>query len=318
MSLLDQCIAFYLGETLTYDKVLEVLGAVDTEVFSRLLRMVLKGDVTASIHILEDLIVGGREVSQFVGDFTWYMRNLLLVKTSENPEEAIDVSSDNLRLLKEESEMTDAETLMRYIRIFSDLSNQIRFATQKRVLVEIALIKLCRPAMETNLDSVLDRLRVLECKIEEAPVQQVIVQAGTGIAETEKTAVPEERKPQKAAPEDLQKIVAGWRAIVSQTGGVFKQMLQKAVPKYNGETGEPVLFVEFQDFLGQSYVDNPEAKEELQEIILRQTGKMVDVQMLVANQHQHTNLSRITVDEAIRENIHMDVVTEADLESDKE
>ena len=96
--------------------------------------------MTGSIHILEELIVGGRELSQFVGDFTWYMRNLLLVKTSENPEEAIDVSSDNMKLLKEESTMLDVETLMRYIRIFSDLSNQIRYATQKRVLVEIALI----------------------------------------------------------------------------------------------------------------------------------------------------------------------------------
>lgn len=38
LSLLDQCIAFYLGQTLTYDKVLEVLGAVDTEVFSKLLQ----------------------------------------------------------------------------------------------------------------------------------------------------------------------------------------------------------------------------------------------------------------------------------------
>lgn len=318
LSLLDQCIAFYLGETLTYDRVLEVLGAVDTEVFSGLLRKVLKGDVTGSIHILEDLIVGGRELGQFVGDFTWYMRNLLLVKTSENPEEAIDVSSENLRLLKEESEMTDAETLMRYIRVFSELSNQIRFAAQKRVLVEIALIKLCRPAMETNLDSVLDRLRVLEQRMEEGPVQQVIVQAVPDSPESASMPGTEERKPQKAAPEDLQKIVAGWKVIVSQTGGVFKQMLQKAVPKYNGQTGAPILFVEFQDFLGQSYVDNPEAKQELQDIILRQTGKTVDIQMLVANQHQHTNLSRITVDEAIRENIHMDVVTEEDPESDKE
>ena len=97
LSLLDQCIAFYLGQTLTYDKVLEVLGAVDTEVFSKLLRKVIQGDVTASIHILEDLIVGGRELGQFVGDFTWYMRNLLLVKTSEDPEEAIDVSSENMK-----------------------------------------------------------------------------------------------------------------------------------------------------------------------------------------------------------------------------
>ena len=151
LSLLDQCIAFYLGQTLTYDKVLEVLGAVDTEVFSKLLRQVLKGDVTSAIRTLEDLIIGGRELGQFVGDFTWYMRNLLLVKTSENPEEAIDVSSENLKLLQEESEMVDVETLMRYIRIFSDLSSQIRYSTQKRVLVEIALIKLCRPAMETNL-----------------------------------------------------------------------------------------------------------------------------------------------------------------------
>ena len=310
LSLLDQCIAFYLGQKLTYDKVLDVLGAVDTEVFSRLLRKVLKGDVTGAIHVLEELIVGGRELTQFVGDFTWYMRNLLLVKTSENPEEAIDVSSENLKLLKEESEMTDVDTLMRYIRIFSDLSNQIRYATQKRVLVEIALIKLCRPAMETNLDSVLDRIRVLEQKIEERPVQQVIVKESKSASADQEEPAAEERKPQMAAPEDLQKIVASWKMIVGQTSGVFKQMLQKAVPKYNSETGAPVLFIEFQDFLGQAYIDNPEAKQELLDIIEAQTGKTVEIQMLMADQHSHTNLSRITVDEAIRENIHMDVIIE--------
>ena len=320
LSLLDQCAAFYMNETLTYDHVLEVLGAVDTEVFSKLLRKVIRGDVTGSIHILEELIVGGRELSQFVGDFTWYMRNLLLVKTSENPEEAIDVSSDNMKLLKEESTMLDVETLMRYIRIFSDLSNQIRYATQKRVLVEIALIKLCRPAMETNLDSVLDRLRVLEQRMDERPVQQVIVQQGSGKMPAETGAVQEpagNKAPAKAAPEDLQKIVAGWRVITGQTTGMFKQMLQKSVPKYNSETGEPVLYVEFQDFLGQSYVDNPEAKKELQDIITAQTGKTVEIQMLVADKHQHTNLANITVDQAIKNNIHMDVVIEEDPDEEK-
>lgn len=311
LSLLDQCIAFYLGQTLTYDKVLDVLGAVDTEVFSRLLRKVLNGEVTGAIRILEDLIIGGRELGQFVGDFTWYMRNLLLVKTSENPEEAIDVSSENLKLLKEESQMADVETLMRYIRIFSDLSNQIRFATQKRVLVEIALIKLCRPAMETNLDSVLDRIRVLEKQIEERPVQQVALQAAqqTGTSEM---SVPEKVKPEKAAPEDLQKVVAGWKMIVGQTTAAFKQALLKSIPKYNGETGEPVLYVEFQTPLGRNYPDDSEAKRELQEIIERQTGKTVELHMLVADEHQYTKLAEITVDQAIRENIHMDVVIEED------
>ena len=316
LSLLDQCIAFYLGETLTYDKVLEVLGAVDTEVFSHLLRQILRGDVTGAIRTLEDLIVGGRELGQFVGDFTWYLRNLLLVKTSENPEEAIDVSSENLKLLREESEMVDVETLMRYIRILSDLSSQIRYSTQKRVLIEIALIKLCRPAMETNLDSVLDRIRVLEQRMEERPVQQVIVQQGNAGSVT---AVPDAVgaaeqpvKPAKAAPEDLQKIVASWKIIIGQTTGMFKQMLQKSIPKYNGETGSPVLYVEFQDFLGKTYVDNPEAEEELKRIIAAQTGKEVELKMLVAREHNQTNLAQVTVDQAIRENIHMDVVIEED------
>ena len=311
LSLLDQCIAFYLGQTLTYDKVLDVLGAVDTEVFSRLLRKVLAGDVTSAIRILEELIVGGRELSQFVGDFTWYMRNLLLVKTSDNPEEAIDVSSENLKLLKEESEMTDSDTLMRYIRIFSDLSNQIRFATQKRVLVEIALIKLCRPAMETNLDSVLDRIRVLEQKIEERPVQQVVVQSAAAPGSEATVAQAEPPKPpQKAAPEDLQKIVASWKMIVGQTTAAFKQALLQSVPKYNGETGEPILYVEFQTPLGRLYPDDSDAKKELQTIIEQKLGKSIELHMLVAEDHQQTNLTQITVDQAIRENIHMDVVIE--------
>ena len=96
LSLLDQCIAFYLGEPLTYDHVLEVLGAVDTEVFSRLLRSILANDIVAAIELLEDLIVQGRELGQFVTDFVWYLRNLLLVKSSDEMEDVLDMSSENL------------------------------------------------------------------------------------------------------------------------------------------------------------------------------------------------------------------------------
>ena len=77
LSLLDQCIAFHLGSELTYDKVLDVLGAVDTEVFSRLLRFVLDKDVLGCVELLEEIVMQGRELTQFVTDFTWYLRNLM-------------------------------------------------------------------------------------------------------------------------------------------------------------------------------------------------------------------------------------------------
>lgn len=317
LSLLDQCIAFYLGEKLTYDRVLDVLGTVDHEVFSRLLRQVLAGNVSGCIHILEELLTGGKELGQFVSDFTWHLRNLLLVKTSEHAEEVLDVSTENLQALLEESEMIESDTLMRYIRVFSELSSQLRYATQKRVMVEIGLIKLCRPAMETNLDSVLDRLRVLEEKMERG----VPVIAAQGAAEgisygkggssfVEETEREPDVKPEKAAPEDLQKIKNNWKMIVGQTEGMFKSFLSTAVPKYNGNTGENKLFVEFTNDLAQNCVEDPAKKELLEALITRQIGKSVEVEMLLKKRDSHKELAEISVDDILKQAVHMDIVVE--------
>lgn len=166
LSLLDQCIAFHLGEKLTYENVLEVLGAVDTEVFSALLRQVLAKDVTGAIRTVDHLVDQGRELGQMVNDFTWYMRNLLLIQSADDMEEVLDMSADHLAALKEEAQMVEPETLIRYIRIFSELSSQIRYAAQKRILLEIAIIKLCRPQMEKDLSALNERMDDMEQKLE--------------------------------------------------------------------------------------------------------------------------------------------------------
>lgn len=324
LSLLDQCIAFYLGQELTFDKVLEVLGTVDTEVFSKLLRKVLGQDVTSCIHILEDLLVNGKELGQFVNDFTWYLRNLLLVKTSEDAEEVLDVSSENLKALQEESQLIDTDTLMRYIRVLSELSNNLRNATQKRVLVEVGLIKLCKPAMETNLDSVLDRLRVLEEQMEKgipmAAVQSLPGYAGMndGIPVQPTQAAPSapEKKPEKAAPEDLQRIKENWKNIVMQTQGMFKTFLTTAVPKYNGNTGENKLYVEFSNDLAQTCVDDPDKKQLLEDLILQMTGKTVEVEMLLKKTNMHQDLAEISVDDILKQTVHMNIVVEEEPEDE--
>lgn len=313
LSLLDQCIAFHLGEKLTYDMVLEVLGAVDTEVFGKLLRKVIASDVTGSIRTLEEMIIQGKEISQFVTDFTWYMRNLLLVQTSENPQDAVDVSTEQLQELKEESKMVNTDTLMRYIRVFSELSSQLRYATQKRVTVEIALIKLCRPQMEVNTDSLLDRLRVLENKIEELSERPAVQVVKTPVYEqeaSEEAIAPKKEKSPVAAPEDLKHIYAEWKIIVGQTEGMFKSMLSTAVPRYNGETGENKLYVEFANPLAQNYVDRPDGKEILEKIIQKRYGKYVEVEMRLKNQGNGQHLADLTVDEQIKQQIHFDVIEE--------
>lgn len=165
LSLLDQCIAFYLGQTLTYDNVLEVLGTADTSVFSALLRNILNHDSIAALDIIDSMITEGRELSQFLSDFLWYLRNLLILKDQEGAEESLDMSKETISALKEECSMVDTIALLRYIRLLSELSNQIRTATQKRVLLEVGFIKLCRPEMESDTESLSERIRQLEDKI---------------------------------------------------------------------------------------------------------------------------------------------------------
>lgn len=317
LSLLDQCIAFYLGEKLTYEKVLENLGAVDTQVFSRILRQILQQDTAGTIKTLDEIIIQGRELGQFVTDFIWYLRNLLLISTSEHPEEAVDASAENLERMKEESSMVDAETLMRYIRIFSELSNQIKYASQKRVLVEIALIKLCQPVMEMNLDSLYDRVRVLEEKLKNGVTVQSLPTENyvrTRVENPEEQILKEETvKPEKAAPEDLQYVKKNWNAIIRDTKGLLQQMLLDSIPKYDGNTGEPILYVEFQNFLAQTCIDNPDNLEMLKNAVRKKIGKEVEIKMILKNSetgHGKSGLAEISVDDLIHKNINMEITVE--------
>ena len=216
LSLLDQCIAFYLGQELTYDKVLDTLGAVDTEIFSRLLRQILDKNITGAIQTVETLVIEGRELGQFVTDFTWYLRNLMLVQSSDDMEDVLDISSENLALLKEEASMVDADILMRYIRIFSELGGQIKYASQKRILIEIAIIKLCKPEMEKDYTSLVDRIDSLEKKLEKGVVMAAPGSARQGVGGSAQGAqggsLPKAELP-KAIPEDVKQVLTNWDQI---------------------------------------------------------------------------------------------------------
>ena len=275
LSLLDQCIAFHLGSELTYDKVLDVLGAVDTEVFSRLLRCVLEQDVLGCVQLLEEIVMQGRELTQFVTDFTWYLRNLMLVQSSDNLEDVIDMSSDNLVRLKEEAAMVDMNRIIRYIRIFSELSGQIRYASQKRILVEIALIKLCKPSMEVSQDALLERIRDVEDKVENGvavmPAGYAPPQGSTpaGAAPVPKPPLP------KAIPDDVREVVSHWSAIVGNAENPMKMYLKNASLSLGGDNR---LMVVLQDGVVSDYfTQHPQNKEQLENLIADFLGKEVEV-----------------------------------------
>lgn len=231
LSLLDECIAFYSGQTLTYDNVLSVLGAVDTAIFSRLLRDVMHGNTLDALKVVDDVLIEGRELTQFANDFDWYLRNLLLVKNGETDEEVLGMSSDNMKALMEEAEEIDSEVIIRYIRIVSNLADSLKYSGQKRVLTEVAVIKLCNPAMESDTGSLADRIGKIENAISSGELQMVSGAAGSGgagfspSAQAQSSAIPSKKKLPAALPEDIEELMNNWDKFKSTMPTAFKGYL---------------------------------------------------------------------------------------------
>lgn len=302
LSLLDQCIAFHLGSELTYDKVLDVLGAVDTDVFSRLLRYVLDKDVLGCVELLEEIVMQGRELTQFVTDFTWYLRNLMLVQSSDNLEDVIDMSTDNLLRLKEEAQMVKMNQIIRYIRIFSELSGQIRYAAQKRILVEIALIKLCKPSMEKDTESLVERIRDVEEKLENGVpmmmAEGVPMQQGMPVAPKKKPELP------KAIPEEVKEIVSKWPAIVGNTDNPMRSHLKGAKLSLGGDNK---LLVVLEDGVASDYFTEHEKNKELLEAVIADfLGKEVEVTIQTIRSKQDFKENYVDLSQII----HMDIEEE--------
>lgn len=176
LSILDQCVAFNLGQKLTYDKVLETIGAVDIDTFARLLDCVLGQDVEGAIDIVDEIVWQGRELGRFVSEFTWFLRNILVVKLSQTEGDRLDMTKENLQRIRDIASVMEESTIIRYINVFSDASASIKYSTQKRIILEMAVIKLCRPQMETDITSVLERVRSLEKKLDDLQANGIQVQ----------------------------------------------------------------------------------------------------------------------------------------------
>ena len=179
--------------------------------------------------------------NQFVNDFTWYLRNLMLLKSADDMEDVLEMSSEHLALLKEEAQMVDTEVLMRYIQVLSALSSDIKYASQKRVLIEIALIKLCKPQMEQDISALNNRMANLEKKVESG-IPVVMAPSTQAVQKQSQSSAPVEKEPLPAAiPEEVKEIVPRWGSVVGRVSPMIKSSLKNVSTITVNDRGELVL-----------------------------------------------------------------------------
>ena len=148
----------------------------------------------------------------------------------------------------------------------------MKYATQKRILLEVALIKLCKPEMETNQDTLLDRIRVVEEKIENGLVTTAVQSAQSTVSSNMQNQL----KPEvpKAIPEDVKHVVQKWPGIVGNATMPLKLYLKNSRLSLGGDNK---LMMVVEDGVASDYLKQEGCKEQVERLIEDYMGKSVEV-----------------------------------------
>ncbi|AWZ47376.1 DNA polymerase III subunit gamma/tau [Clostridiaceae bacterium 14S0207] len=169
LSLLDQVISMN-NNKIDYDSVVDILGLVTNDNLIKLVDNIIEKNIDESIKILDDIVLSGKDIYVFIKDMILHMRNLMMAKITDKAEDVLDMSTENIQILKEQGSKLRVEEIMRYIRILQETEEQCKWSKQSRIFLELAIIKIIKVEYDTSKEVIVSRINNLEKKIKEGNI----------------------------------------------------------------------------------------------------------------------------------------------------
>lgn len=227
LSIMEQCISFYMNEEITLQKVLGVLGASNTDVYYQMTEAVSNKRMTECLEIIGQLFMDGRDASTFVSGWTAHLRNLLMVKAlGVQGATVLELGEEEIHNLHQQGTQITAEQLTYYIESLSELESRMKYASEKRVMLEVGLIRLCRMGADSGESGLEARVAAMEQKLEKGIVVQQAPTANSMAA----TAMPKEQPEKEKAPASVRRPVSGNAAAVFEQWASIKKKIIKKNP----------------------------------------------------------------------------------------
>lgn len=160
-SVLDQ-LASYADGPITARDVLMVLGILEEEIALKFADAIIERDVIASLGLVNQVVGEGKDPRQITRTIMDHFRDLMVAKTADNPNELLDSTETRLQMLLSQATRAPVEDILRALNTLVATEAEGRWSPQPRLLLEIALIRLCRPEMDPTLEGLRTRLQALE------------------------------------------------------------------------------------------------------------------------------------------------------------
>ena len=163
VSTLDQ-LAAATNNSVDAQSVLQLVGAVDEESLLRLCDMVVDRDTAGALLFLEELAEQGQDLGRVVLDLLEHLRELLLVQHMGYVPESFPVTEETKERLREQANQIPEPTVLRLIDLLAVAVDDIRQGADPRLPLEIALVKVTRPASDLSRESLAHRVELLESR----------------------------------------------------------------------------------------------------------------------------------------------------------
>ena len=174
LSILDQCISF--GDNkIEYKDVVELLGTVNVEQLFDLAQYIINQDTKESLKILNEFIVWGKDIRNLINDLIDHFRNLMICKVSTDLDEIISLPEETIEQLKSQADTINNNDLIRILNILSTTQDNIKTASNPRVVAEVTMMKIAQPMFDESKEALIKRIENLEKVIESGNIKVTTV-----------------------------------------------------------------------------------------------------------------------------------------------
>lgn len=142
LSIFDQIVSF-AGKNITYKAVIDNLNVLDYEFYFKLTDQFVKSDVTGTLLTFNDIVNSGFDAHHFVTGLSNHFRDLLVCRDQVTLE-LLEVEGEIKERYKQQAQATESQFLIEALQLVSECDNQYKTSLNKRLLVELMLIKLAQ------------------------------------------------------------------------------------------------------------------------------------------------------------------------------
>ena len=225
LSIADMCMSYCMGD-ITYNGVLEVLGANDPEILINFIKAANSGDLEKVLHLIDDISAKGKAINMLAQDLADAYRNIIYIKTCKDAKSLINLPSETYAALEDISKEISTEKCLDNIKKLNSLYSAFRYTTQHRIIFEATMVDITKGSTTADVEALQKKVAQLEKAVK------------SGVVQSQDRSFPSKSQ---VKPGDL------WKVVIDELKNRGQEMLVMAATTAVCEETETDFIVNFAD-----------------------------------------------------------------------